>query len=246
MKRALILTVAVGLLLFGCSAFGQEKTPIYFDGYDGNSWDGGGTGFYYGSINGTNVGPHDASPGMLCDDFNDHISNPEGWTAKAFQVSNLLANWGTRGSNTLFGGSVTVGYNGYLEMAILVEDTFGNTLSTIPGIVGPVSADDVSEVLWCLTGGPSNCTKTGANAMSANAYTMLTWLKSLNLSGYNTSQFANLWLYVPSQKGPQEMWGNVVVAEGGAALLYLLLAGVSCFGAMFLRSRNQRANPEMA
>ena len=33
--------------------------------------------------------------------------------------------------------------------------------------------------------------------------------------------------------------GNVAVPEGGASLLYLLLAGAVCFGAMFLSSRNR-------
>jgi hypothetical protein len=79
--------------------------------------------------------------------------------------------------------------------------------------------------------------------MSANAYSLLQWIQA-NHSGMSLSQFANLFLYVPipgSQTGslgtPQEMWGNV--PEGGAALLYLLLAGASCFGAMFFRSRDQ-------
>ncbi len=33
----------------------------------------------------------------------------------------------------------------------------------------------------------------------------------------------------------------VPVPEGGTGLMYVLLAGVSCFGAMFLHSRSQRA-----
>lgn len=246
MKRVLLLTVAVGLLLFASSAFGQEVTNMYFNGWDGSGWDGGGTGFYYGSVNGVSVGPGYASPGYLCDDFADEIYIPESWQANSYQVSTLLANWTGSGNNgTLFGSAI--GETGYLEMAILVEASFNGTLGNLGGI--GATADQLSEVLWCITGGPgSACNK---STMGATAYNLWQWVLS-NHSGYSLSQFANLWLYVPingsqSQGGqPQEMWGNISVPEGGAALMYLLLAGVSCFGAMFFRSRSQSSRPGMA
>jgi hypothetical protein len=245
MKRVLLLAVAVGLLFFGSSAFGQEQVSMTFSGWDGSSWDGGGTGFYYGSVNGVAVGPHDSSPGYLCDDFKHEIQVPESWQAHAFQVSNLLTNWGTLGGSTMFGGSV--GPAGYLEMAILVEATFSN-LAGITGVSG-ATADDVSAVLWCITGGPGSA----CNSLTAKSSALMAWLQGRNLGSYRASEFANLWLYVPipgSQTGKlgtaQEMWGNVPVPEGGAALLYLLLAGVSCFGTMFFRSRNQVSRPGIA
>ena len=78
--------------------------------------------------------------------------------------------------------------------------------------------------------------------MSKAAYQL--WQNAL-AQVWNLSSFGNLWLYVPTPlSGSQEMWGNVAVAEGGTAFLYLLLAGLSCFGAMFLRRRS--ANPELA
>jgi hypothetical protein len=246
MKRVLLLTVAAGFLLFASSAFGQEEVPMTFNGWDGSSWDGGGTGFYYGSVNGTPVGPGYSSPGYLCDDFADEIYNPESWSAHAFQVSTLLSNWTGNGNNgTLFGSQI--GETGYLEMAILVEAAYNGSLGRIDGLGATV--DQLSEVLWCITGGPgSACSK---STMEATAYALWQYILN-NHSGYTLSQFANLYLYVPingtqSQGGqPQEMWGNVGVPEGGAALMYLLLAGISCFGAMFFRSRNQSSTRGMA
>ncbi len=41
------------------------------------------------------------------------------------------------------------------------------------------------------------------------------------------------------------MWGQIPVPEGGAALMYLLLAGVTCFGAIFY-SRRQTAMGDIA
>ena len=61
------------------------------------------------------------------------------------------------------------------------------------------------------------------------------------------SQYSNLWVLTPSatnydtgKKVGQEVW--IDVPEGGAAFLYLLLAGGICFGAMFLNRRNRFAS----
>jgi hypothetical protein len=43
---------------------------------------------------------------------------------------------------------------------------------------------------------------------------------------------------------PQEMW--IVTPEGGAAMMYLLLAGATCFGAMLFSSRNRMVNRKTA
>jgi len=235
MKKILLLTATVGLLLLASSAFGQEIIQMTFSGWDNQSWDSGGTGFYYGSVNGTPVGPGYASPGYLCDDFTDEIYIPESWQANAYNVSALLSNWGTMSGDTFFGGKV--GEAGYLEMAYLVEASFQGTLGNI---FAGATANDVSEVLWCITGGPTNC-YSGSGGMSAAAWKLWQYVQA-NYQTFTASEFANLWLYVPtctqgSSGCQQEMWGEVAVPEGGAALMYLLLAGVSCFGAMFLRSR---------
>jgi hypothetical protein len=249
MKRLPVLMAVVGLLLFAYSAFGQTVVPMTFTGWDGDSWDNGGTGFYYGSVNGTAVGPGNSSPGYFCDDFNDEIYIPESWQAHAFQVSTLLENWSTYSSDVLFGGAFSgynnVGQTGYLEMAILVEASFSGTLGNI---FAGATANDISAALWCITGGPGSACSQGN--MSAASWALWQYVLN-NHNGVSLSQFANLWLYVPingsqSQGGqPQEMWGNVAVPEGGDAWMYLLLAGVTCFGAMFY-SRSQRTKRVMA
>jgi hypothetical protein len=65
---------------------------------------------------------------------------------------------------------------------------------------------------------------------------------------------SNLWIYAPTGKDivpindpfPQEFIGNVSVPEGGAALVYLLVASFACFGAMRIKSRTQPGNQETA
>jgi hypothetical protein len=246
MKKILLLTVAVGLLLLASSAFGQYAGPIKMtyngNNYDGSSWDGFITGFYGGTINGVSVGGSAANPGMLCDDFNTELKSP--WSAYAINVSTLLQNWSADFSGTKFGTASNE--NIYIEMALLVQAAFsGHTaLSLLSGVSG-TTAGDVSQALWCITGGPSNCNSSG---MSAAAYAL--WqnvITAVNHGNYRLSSFANLWLYVPKPKsGSQEMWSNVPVPDRGAALMYLLLAGASCFGAMFFRSRNQVSRPGIA
>jgi len=247
MKRLLLLTFTVGVVLSASSAFSQQNVSMSFNGWTQGGcsttgdyqWDGACAGFYGGTINGVAVGngAGGAYQGMLCDDFSHEIYSGETWTANAINVGTLLANWNFLGSDTEFYSKLgSNAFNDYLEMAILVEAAFSGTLNQLQGVSG-ATVGDVSEVLWCITGGMANCTQSG---MSAAAWELWTYLKGLNLNGYNLSQFANLWLYVPTGNGsvgsvPQEMWGEIPVPEGGTALGYLLLAGVSCFGAMFLR-----------
>jgi hypothetical protein len=46
---------------------------------------------------------------------------------------------------------------------------------------------------------------------------------------------------VPAFAVPPTTSNVMVVPEGGAAWMYLLLAGAPCFGAVFFHSRNKRA-----
>ena len=76
------------------------------------------------------------------------------------------------------------------------------------------------------------------------------WLNSIP-QGLTPSQFANFFIYTPDMTKsitcgggtcptapPQEFLG-FTVPEGGPVLLYLLLAAISCFGAIVLRHRRQ-------
>jgi hypothetical protein len=101
--------------------------------------------------------------------------------------------------------------------------------------MGGVTQAAYSEAIWALTGGVALDPTTTAYGLYQNAK-----------SGTETpsqSQLASLWIYTPNpQTGigngeAQEMWGFVPVPEGGTTLGYVFLAGILCFGAMFLRFR---------
>jgi hypothetical protein len=229
MKKTVFLVVAT--VAFCVSSVCGQNTNMYFNGgYQGDNWNYNGetvgTGFYNGSINGVQVGPgQPGGPGMICDDFDDNVYSGEHWTANGINAANLNS---SNIGQTLFGTGI--GLQGYTELAFLVNQMF----TTNP--TGALQAA-YSEAIWALTGGVNPLSLTGQALADYNL------AKTMYTSGQiSLTQFANLWIYTPNPRGPgqaQEMWGIVPVPEGGAAMAYLLLAGLCCFGAMFQRSRRQ-------
>ena len=237
MKKLLLLIVAAVFLLSASFVLGQN-VPMYFNGtYDGGVALGAGAGFYEGSINNVNVGLAYSSPGMICDDYYDHIDGGEHWMATGYQVSTLNA--GNIVTNTLFGGAAGwsgLGFTavqGYEALAYLANDMF------LHGVGNQGLQSSISQAMWYLT---SNAVNPGAGvalgSLDLQAQGLVAYVQNLsNLSSLST--YAGLWLYTQpfAPPGVQEMWGQVPVPEGGAAFMYLLLAGVTCFGAMFYSRR---------
>ena len=234
---AAVILVALSLVPL---AVGQTSVSMSFDGtYSAVSCIGPegcvGAGLYGGTINGVTVGAGQAVPGMICDDYFDNITSGQTWTASGINAASL--NTSNIVSQTLFGS--TIGMAGYTEVAYLANQMLTGT--------GLSSAQQgaISEAIWFITSGG----KSGALGSTALGY-LNAALAAYKAGTISLSQFANLYLYTPSPKGatgePQEMWSLVSVPEGGAALGYLLLAGLCCFGAMFLRSRRQIGNMRSA
>ncbi len=236
--RAIKLAGLAGSLLFcfGLPAMGQQQVTVQFTGGYTTTWGNAsgdyGAGIYSGNIDNT------ASSGIICDDFNDEIYDGETWTANAFQASSLNA---SNIGETLFGN--TIGLTGYAEIGTLVSMMFDGT-STYGSITGITQAE-LSSAIWDIGIGGGlqglNSTATalvaaveaafGSNATEAQAY---------------LSTLTNLFILTPNPEGPgepQEMWTEASMVlpapEGGAAMLYLLLAGITCFGAMFFNARRQ-------
>jgi len=243
MKKLLLFLAAMSL--FSVSAVGQiGNTQMYFNGgYQGDVWGGGpegtvATGFYDGSINGVNVGPGQTSPGFICDDYYDTVFPGEHWTATQYQVSALNAsNIGA----VLFGNSnwsaVVNGWTavqGYQALAYLANYMFTQ------GVGHSGLQSSISQALWYLTSLASGHGFSLAG-LDAGAQGLVAYVKSANLPGLNT--YAGLFLYSQpfNPTGPQEMWGQVgtfSLPEGGATLLYLMLAAMACL--LALRQRHNR------
>jgi hypothetical protein len=184
---------------------------------------------------------------IICDDYSDEVSVGEKWNVSTINVSNLtVSNLGSTMWGTTLGSTSTV-LNSYLEAAWLTEKLIA--ANSVPNNGALVSAIQYAE--WAifnskaLTGGPQ-----GAGQLGASYWYNL----ALSQSGLSASQFSNLELLTPLTSSNKACQANagcaqeyfMVVAEGGAAAMYLLLASIACFGAMFLRSRRQNARVEIA
>jgi hypothetical protein len=119
MKFKLALTAIIGCaaLCLTLSASGQQAVTVHFDNvHDGSAtWNGVAGGIYGGTVNGVNGG------GIICDDFNDHISPGESWHGTAYSASSIAANI----TDMRFPG---IGVTGYAEVASLVSILFKEPL----------------------------------------------------------------------------------------------------------------------
>jgi hypothetical protein len=242
--RAIGLATIAGsaLLYLGLPAVAQQDVTVDYTGGYSTTWANNsgdyGAGVYTATINGA------SSPGIICDDFNDEVTNGEVWKAKAYEASSLAS--GNLGS-TLFGN--TIGLTGYAEVATLVSMMFSNGTS-YGGITG-ITQSELASAIWDIT------TPHGIQGLDVKASLLV---MELQLAfGGNTAKataylatLTNLWILTPDPKTgvgsgePQEMWTeNLNVPEGGATSIFLLLAGMSCFGAMFLRYRRQPVTAEI-
>jgi hypothetical protein len=193
-------------------------------------------GLYYGTAS-VSGGQTTATTAMICDDYNTEIPLPDSWTATALTAPEIAANL----SSTKFGanfGSQSAALTAYAEIATLVELMFA------PGETAAYHAD-ISGAIWSIAD-----QGTGPIPLDTESNALIAWAK-----GYVGSNAAsvlaadtNLKLYTPTPlSSSQEFWfdpegTSINIPEGGAGLLYLLLAGLTCFGAMYFSPKNQFGN----
>ena len=218
------------LLCLGLPAVAQNVVTVDFTGGYSTTFEDYGAGVYTATINGTS-----SASGIICDDFNDEVYANETWKANAYQASSLNS---SNIDETMFGAKI--GITGYAEVATLVSMMFGN-VTTFGGITG-INQSEIASAIWDITTTPN-----GISGLDSKAQALVAAIKnefgSVSAAQAYLSGLKNLWILTPSTLGPgepQEMWtAGLSVPEGGAALMYLSLAGITCMGAMFLRSKKQ-------
>lgn len=249
-----ISAVIFGLvgLWFAAPAFGDTVT-IDFTGVANTSVQalGAYAGYYTGSVNGVTD-----SPGFICDDYDNEIFLPgESWQATANSFASLATMTTSElDSSTLFGA--TIGLDGYAALA---------NLATQMETATPAEQANISAAIWyigVLNGGDPVPWGDLTSAQQALVTEMIGLYG--NFTGGSDSAAAiaeldasSLWLYTPTGADitpdydpfPQEFIGNVPgddppdppdpVPDGGAGFMYLLLAALTCGGAMFCRYRDE-------
>ncbi|MFY9843950.1 MAG: hypothetical protein WA718_12865 [Terriglobales bacterium] len=254
-----IAAVAVGLSLV---PWAVAQDSVTLTGVQGTAWDGVYMSPYYATVNGAQ------NTTVICNDFADESYLGSTWNANSTSLSNLSAStlgntlWGSYYESK--GLSATTIINMYDQAAWLtlglLGQTGGSTSQAYYSFAVWAVFDPNSVLSWLKSAGDTAACNAvfgaGNNCSSAKVAqnsSSLLWLAQQNYMNGNYSNMALLtplvqvngqWVVcTPSMGGAggncpaQEFFE--MVPEGGTALIYLLLAGAACFGAMF-HTRNQR------
>jgi hypothetical protein len=236
MKKIIVgLSAAVGAMLFCLAPAASAQDVVQFTGGYSSTFYGIPAGIYSGDVNGS-------SSSLVSDDLLNVSSPGEKWNATAIQASSLNS---SNIDNTMFGK--TIGLDGYAEVGTLVSMMFGGITSyTGDGFhLTGITQAEISAAIWDIT-------TSGAisSVLDANSTDLVKALEAIFGNSKSSAaqtylqSLKNLWILTPQSVtglGPGEMWteGGISMPEGGAALLYLLLAGFTCFGALFIKARQQ-------
>ena len=243
LNRALLGTVA---LLFLClSPFAFADDPVNLTLVNGGPYTM--DGVYVGPYNFTQNGQ---SAQLICDDFKDEVYPGESWTATVTSVSSINNNT----TGLMFSGQTAGGLNllgatgsfvqGYEAMAYLA----GQMLAISGNPQNATQVGYLAYAIWAIFEGGNVKSYLGNTAawqtVEALAAGALQYVENPK-NHVTAASFAGWELLTPTctpgGQCPQEYLKYVGVPEGGSALLYLLLAGVSCFGAMRFRLRRPLA-----
>lgn len=231
------LAAAVALMCLAPCAIAQETLTLkgVEGGYDAYGFGSGPYSIQVGT---------GASYNMICDDFTDEIQIGDYWTATPLRVNGT----GSNITSALF-GSQAGALTEYEEAAYLSYAILFNT-----GL-GGYSNDNLQLAVWAIFNSASvknvvcgaTCSGAGLTEWNLIQTIISTYASSGTL---NLLQAFTIWTPVPGTcSGSAGCSGQEFfqyVPEGGAALLYLLLAVGSCAGAMFLRSRDKGSRRAIA
>ena len=204
------------LCIAPCAFAGSSLTMT---GAGNNVMGGVYVGPYYATVNGV------ANTTVICDDFADESYIGHSWNYTVNNFSSLgSALWGSQTSNYDAAAWLT------LQMLSL-NGSSGNA----------TQVGYLSYAIWSLFD------KGALNGLSSTQLAGVdAWLAKVP-GNLNPGQFANFLLLTPQgcTNGPGSCPGQefmMMVPEGGAAAMYLLLAGLTCFGAMLYRRRRQASS----
>ena len=244
MNKAVQITCLAAIAAICLTTAALAQTSVTLTGPPpGYVYDGIYMSPYYATVGGVTNVP------IICDDFGDDTHSGSTWNATVTSFSNLTSSstsWGVAAaSNTNLYGAA-----GYLFGQILsastpydkVVDTFElwalfdptavkNYLATTnAGSGAPISTSALSDLLFGTATTPGLLASLLQQSFSASAYSNLIVLSPNNKDG-------TICAAGQGNCAAQEFI-TFSVPEGGTALTYLLLAGLCCVGAMWMRSRS--------
>jgi hypothetical protein len=196
---------------------------------------------------------------VVCDDFGDNSWPNSTWNATVTSFSNITStntSWALAGANTQLYGAV-----GYLFGQILAAPS-GSLKQIVDSfelwaIFDPTGVQKYLATTSVGAGTPIStaalCAEIFGACTSAAAAKPGGLLGALLQQNFSASGFSNLIILSPTNSNgalcaagqdncAAQEFIALSVSEGGTALAYLLVAGLCCVGAMFVRSRRLGAS----
>jgi hypothetical protein len=249
--RNFLRLASLALLCFGPFAVAQNTVDLTSAG--GFVWDGVYVSPYYGTVDGV------ANTQLICDDFMDESQiNGKAWNANITQFSSLSAStlgstlWGSYYSGSQSTQTIIDWYEeaAWLTLGLLAQPAksadkayYSYAIWAVfdaSGVLSWLNSHNDTAACNFIFGAGNNCKNTNLTAGAL----LLTAQNS-----YASGNYSNFLIITPLLNGevctpgtgtcPSQEFFEIV-AEGGTAAMYLLLASFSCFAAMFFRSRRQR------
>ncbi len=203
---------AVALLCLAPGAFADSKS-LTMTGAGSNVMAGVYVGPYYATVNGA------ANTQVICDDFADDSVIGHSWNYTANNFSTL--------GNALWGNQLK-NYEGAAWLTLQMLSLNGNPSNN-------TQVGYLSFAIWSLF---DKAALKGLSAIQLAGVN--SWLAKIP-GNLTPGQFANITILTPNGCTPGSCPGQefLMVPEGGSVALYLLFAGLACFGAMRFRRRRQ-------
>jgi hypothetical protein len=205
---------AVALLCFAPCAFADNTLTM--TGAGSNVMQGVYVGPYYATVNGA------ANTPVICDDFADDSVIGHSWNFTSNNFSTLgSALWGNQAQNYEAAAWLTV------QMLALNSKPDNNT-----------QVGYISYAIWSLFDGAAL-----THLNSTQLAGVECWLSQIP-QNLTLGQFGNFVILTPKGCTPGSCPGQEffeVMPEGGSSAMYLLFAGLACFGALLFRRQARTA-----
>jgi hypothetical protein len=220
---------AAGVVLF-CFVSGAFATsvPVTVTALNADHTDGYDVGPDSATVNGV------AKTQVISDDFSDKTKIGKTNTDTVNTFSSL--------GSTLWGAYYLKKGDKMSQITKMYDEAAWLTLQ----LLNPANSKAIGDIqfaIWALFN--AKALKKDPNAQS--------WLTLAGKQSYYSGEFSNFLILTPTcSNGPGTCSGQEffeIVPEGGTALMYLLLAGASCFAALFHSSRRAnhwRVRPRLA
>jgi len=214
--QKLVGAAVIALLCFAPSAF-ADGGSLTLTGAGNNIMNNVYVGPYYATVNGV------ANTAVICDDFEDDSVVGHTWSFNTNNFSTLgSALWGNQTANYESAAWLT------LQMLSLDGNPSNKT-----------QVGYLSFAIWSLFDKGALAGLTPAQLAGVNA-----WLAKVP-GNLTTAMFSNFAILTPQGCTPGSCPGQefleLTVPDGGSNAMFLFMAGLACFAAIFLRGRRQSA-----